>query len=69
VIDLSSSDRFDGTTAKNFLTWGDDITLAIADTEAPAGRTGGLTAYFSGYIATNFLGHGTVNPKTNESDD
>ena len=22
-----------------------------------------------GYIATNFLGHGTVNPKANESDD
>jgi hypothetical protein len=21
------------------------------------------------YIATNFLGHGTVNPKANESDD
>jgi hypothetical protein len=23
----------------------------------------------SKYIATNFLGHGTVNPKANESDD
>jgi hypothetical protein len=24
---------------------------------------------FVAYIATNFLGHGTVNPKANESDD
>jgi hypothetical protein len=25
--------------------------------------------FFLHYIATNFLGHGTVNPKANESDD
>jgi len=26
-------------------------------------------AFALNYIATNFLGHGTVNPKANESDD
>ena len=30
-------------------------------------KTPGKTTEF--YIATNFLGHGTVNPKANESDD
>ena len=40
----------------------------------PAGQAGlpelvALVRVSNGYIATNFLGHGTVNPKANESDD
>jgi hypothetical protein len=34
----------------------------------PGVHAGGV-AYVTSYIATNFLGHGTVNPKANESDD
>jgi predicted nucleotidyltransferase len=34
---------------------------------APGALNGVGFRYF--YIATNFLGHGTVNPKANESDD
>ena len=38
-------------------------------TAADADLRGYLETHCFDYIATNFLGHGTVNPKANESDD
>jgi len=43
----------------------DDVQFRIfVGPDLVSGRSG-----YRAYIATNFLGHGTVNPKANESDD